>query len=67
MPDITLFELDLLNPSALSPTQQVELEALANMPDGGIDYSDIPNNSTKEKLPHAGADEPQAHTSLCVK
>ena len=35
-------ELDLANPPQLTDQQKAELEALESMPDGDIDYSDIP-------------------------
>lgn len=35
-------ELDLTNPPPLTDQQKAELEALNAMPDGDIDYSDIP-------------------------
>jgi uncharacterized protein (DUF4415 family) len=35
-------ELDLTNPPPLTDQQKAELEALESMPDGDIDYSDIP-------------------------
>ncbi len=35
-------ELDLTNPPQLTDQQKAELEALKIMPDGDIDYSDIP-------------------------
>ena len=39
---IIRYELDLANPPALTSEQIAELEALRNMPDSEIDYSDIP-------------------------
>ena len=36
------YELDINNPPPLTPEQKAELEALANMPDSEIDYTDIP-------------------------
>ena len=35
-------DLDLTNPPPLTDQQKAELEALNAMPDGDIDYSDIP-------------------------
>ena len=56
----TFFELDIDNPPRLTPKQKAELEALAAMPEGAIDYSDIPpiedfggfrRAGTKQKAP----------------
>ena len=56
----TFFELDIDNPPRLTPKQKAELEALAAMPEGAIDYSDIPpvedfggfrRAGTKQKVP----------------
>ncbi|MDR1920639.1 MAG: BrnA antitoxin family protein [Candidatus Adiutrix sp.] len=36
------YEIDLNNPPPLSAERKAELKALSEMPDGEIDYSDIP-------------------------
>jgi uncharacterized protein (DUF4415 family) len=36
------YEIDLNDPPPLTDKQKAELQALANMPDSEIDYSDIP-------------------------
>ena len=40
--NIVVYEFDPSNPPPLTEEQKARLEALANMPDSEIDYSDIP-------------------------
>ncbi len=46
---IVNFELDPNNPSPLTVEQQAELDALAQMSDAAIDYSDIPKTTGTEE------------------
>lgn len=42
MSKFATYELDLANPPPLTPEQEAQLKALADMPDELIDHSDIP-------------------------
>lgn len=46
--DLVKYEFDLANPPALTEKQQVELAALAALPDEAIDYSDLPAMSEQD-------------------
>lgn len=46
--DLVKYEFDPANPPALTEKQQVELAALAALPDDAIDYSDLPAMSERD-------------------
>ena len=46
---IVKFELDLHNPPPLTVEQKLELDALAQMSDADINYSDIPKTTETEE------------------